>query len=204
MGANKISFLVLCFLCWWSSAACQSVLESYPVFPKTTEQRVKLITLAQSQVGVKELTGNNDGKEVEMYLRSVGLKKGNPYCAAGVSWCHIQLNIPNPESGWSPAWFNNNIVYRKGEPRTLPFKYRGGEVVGFYVPSKGRIGHVGLAKMETKLHVETIEFNTNGMGSSEGQGVHNLIRKKETIYVVSDFVGWKEFLEGVKALKSKK
>ena len=36
--------------------------------------------------GVRE-TGKNAGEDVEKYQRSVGLSKGNPWCAAFVSWC---------------------------------------------------------------------------------------------------------------------
>jgi hypothetical protein len=51
---------------------------------------------ALSQVGITEKTGRNDG-EVEKYLKLFGLKKGQPYCAAGQYWCFytsaIDLNI---------------------------------------------------------------------------------------------------------------
>lgn len=40
--------------------------------------------LAIEQVGVRE--HNNRGKEVEIYLASVGLPPGNPYCMAGLYW----------------------------------------------------------------------------------------------------------------------
>lgn len=42
--------------------------------------------IAISQIGTKELTGNNDGPEIKKYLNSVGLGEGNPYCAAGQYW----------------------------------------------------------------------------------------------------------------------
>ena len=35
----------------------------------------RLVYVYRSQIGVKELTGNNDGLEVQMYLESVGLKR---------------------------------------------------------------------------------------------------------------------------------
>ncbi|MCU0383758.1 MAG: hypothetical protein MUF68_06795, partial [Cyclobacteriaceae bacterium] len=34
-----------------------------------------------SQLGVREATGKNDGKAVEMYLATVNLTKGYPWCA---------------------------------------------------------------------------------------------------------------------------
>src|SRR6266571_2567991 len=64
-----------------------------------------------SQVGIQELTGHNDGKEVEIYLHSVGLKKGAPYCSAFVCWLYIQSCLDNPKDGLASAWFTKNIVY---------------------------------------------------------------------------------------------
>ena len=191
--------MVFCAVLCYSSLFSQPVvIENYPVLQSTTELRNRLVALEQSQVGVKEATGNNDGKEVEMYLRAVGLKKGSAYCAAGQAWSHMQLNIPCPESGWSPDWFKANLVYLKNAPRVIPFESRPGQVVGFWVDFKGRIGHVGMIKKEFKHHYETVEFNTNGAGSTEGQGVHNLLRKKATVHAVSDFVGYKEILKAIK------
>lgn len=191
MAKNIIGFFILCLILFRGNIVSQPVIESYPVIPSTTELRKKLIEFEQSQVGIKEATGNNDGKEVEKYLKSVGLKRGDAWCAAGQSWCHIQLNIPNPETGYSPNWFKTNVVYKKEHIRILPFKYRGGEVVGFWVPGKGRIGHVGMAKYEDDLHVITTEFNASN-------SVRNLIRKKTDIFIVSDFVGYREILQAMK------
>jgi hypothetical protein len=198
-GIGVIWFVIACL-----GVAGQQVLESYPVFPETTQLREKLVALEQSQVGVRELTGKNDGKEVEMYLRYVGRKKGDAYCAAGQSWSHGTLGIPNPMSGWSPDWFRANLVYKRSEPRLLPFLARPGQVAGLYIQSKGRIGHVLMIKQVMKNSYITTEFNTNGMGSDEGQGVHNLIRAKSDISVIADYVGWREYNAGIKEATKKK
>jgi len=204
MGTGKNIFLVLCFVCWFSSVSCQLVLEQYPVYEKTTELRQKVIALAESQLYVRELTGKNDGKDVVKYLKSVNLRKGDAWCAAFISWLHIENNVPNPESGYSPNWFRNNLVYHKRQPRMTPFVSRPAQVIGLWIPAKNRIGHVGMIVSETRLHYNTIEGNTNSVGSDEGDGVYRKIRKKESIYAISDFVGWKEFLDGVKIVTKKK
>ena len=201
MGTGKSCFLVLCFVCWWGSIFSQSVLESYPTFDRTTKDRQAIVKLAESQLYVREETGHNDGKDVVKYLKSVNLRKGDAWCAAFISWLHLDMGIPNPESGYSPNWFRNNLVYHKNHKRITPFVSRPGQVIGLWIPAKGRIGHVGMIVSETRLHYNTIEGNTNSFGSDEGDGVYRKIRKKESIYAVSDFVGWKEFLEGVKSLK---
>jgi hypothetical protein len=200
MAKNKTGILVLCLVFLWLSLAgsllAQSVLQSYPVLPEVTLLRQKLIAVEQAFVGIKEKTGNNDGPEIKKILAYVGLKEGQPYCAASQSYCHGWLNIPNPESGYSPDWFRANVVYRKGAERISPFVFRGGEVTGYWVPAKGRIGHVGMAKKQIGFDVYCVEFNY-------GNGVRNVLRSYFDIYIVSDFVGWKEYSAGVKALKKK-
>ena len=201
MAKNKTGSIFILLLCFLYSASGQPVLTEYPVLEKTTLLRHQLIAVAESQLHVREATGNNDGPEIRMYLRSVGLPEGNPYCAAGMTWCHDELNIPNPQSAWSPDWFRTNVVYRRGSPRLTRFESRPGQVFGLWYESKKRIAHVGMIVGETNLHYRTIEFNTNGAGSNEGQGNHRLIRKKENIHVVADYVGYAEYRLGMKNLR---
>jgi hypothetical protein len=157
--------------------------------PKLKTLRGKLVAVAASQVGVREKTGKNDGPEIRKYLLEVNLSEGNAYCAAGLTWCHNQLKIPNPQSAWSPSWFKENVVYRRNKPQISPFESLPGQVAGFYSESKKRVSHVALIESESRQHYFTIEFNTNGSGSDDGEGVRRLIRKKETVYVIADHVG---------------
>jgi len=39
--------------------------------------RLQLVRIGVSEIGVRESSGNNDGKRVEEYLAVTGLKKGN-------------------------------------------------------------------------------------------------------------------------------
>jgi hypothetical protein len=201
MAKAQIGTIFLGLLCWIGSSFVEPVLEDQPVVQRTNRLREKVVALAESQLHVREATGNNDGREVEMYLRSVGLKKGQPWCAAYASWLHIENNIPNPESGWSPAWFTANVVYAARQPRITPFESRPAQVFGLYYESKKRIAHVGIITGETRLHYKTIEGNTNTAGSNEGDGVYRKIRKKESIYMISDFVGYQEVLKALKQTK---
>jgi len=124
----------------------------------------------------------------------VGLKKGQPWCAAFVSWLHLEKNIPAPESGWSPDWFRTNVVYERNVPIFGTFVARPGAVFGLYYESKRRVAHVGLITGEFRFHYETIEGNTNTAGSNEGDGVYRKIRKKETVYIISDYVCFDEYI----------
>lgn len=76
--------------------------------------------LALSQVGVQE-SGENRG-EVAKYLKSVGLREGYSYCAAGVYWCFQQgaeqlglgkSVIPVKRTAVANAMFND--AKRKGQ-----------------------------------------------------------------------------------------
>lgn len=204
MAKSKTLIVFLGVLCWWGGAFSQPVLEEYPVLPSASLLREKLVEVAESQLYVREITGNNDGKEIRKYLALVGLREGNPYCAAAISWCHEELSIPNPLSAWSPDWFKANVVYRKYHKRLKPFVSRPGQVFGLFYDNLGRIGHVGLITSETNLHYNTIEFNTGAGGTREGDGVHRKIRRKESIYIVSDYAGYREILLQLKNLKNGK
>lgn len=49
---------------------------------KEVNERALLVDLARKEIGVREKSGQNDGLRVEMYLATVRLKKGEPWCAA--------------------------------------------------------------------------------------------------------------------------
>ena len=139
-----------------------------------------------SQIGVREKTGNNDGKEVEMYLASVGLDKGNPWCAAYVSWCFQQNNVKCPRSGYSPYWFVTNVIYKRGKTPEVVFPKA--SVFGIWFESKGRVAHVGYVDQDKGKEIVTVEGNTNSGGSRDGDGCWKRIRLKRQIYIVSDWV----------------
>jgi hypothetical protein len=68
--------------------------------PASFVLRLRAVEIADTQLFVRELTGRNDGKEVEQYLAGVGLGKGFAWCMAFVYWSFTQaakeLNIANP------------------------------------------------------------------------------------------------------------
>ncbi len=144
-----------------------------------------LIKTATSQIGVHELTGNNDGEKVEQYLSSVKLKKGNPWCAAFMAWCHDQCGIKHPVSGYSPDWFKGKAVYKTRE--LFPNRNYSGYVFGLYFPSKKRVAHVGLVERSDGNYFITIEGNTNEAGSREGDGVYKKRRLKRQVHVLKSF-----------------
>lgn len=153
----------------------------------TIKQKDSLITevinIAHNQIGIREATGNNDGFRVEEYLRSVGLKKGNPYCVAGIYWCYlkadIQLILNNP--AYSPNWSLKpmKLMYTKGKTSlNMLNDIEKGDVMLFYMKNKQRIGHGELIDYPFGDNFVTVGFNTSGTDTDNGDGVRRMIRSK--------------------------
>mgnify|MGYP000379049915 CR=1 FL=1 len=146
--------------------------------------RESVMAVAASQIGTQEATGHNDGPVVK-YLTSVGLAKGDPYCAAFVYWCGreaLGAGNPFPRSGWSPDMVNRPDWLR-GKGR-LP---EPGDTFGIYFASKGRVAHTGLVAAVGRNSLTTIEANTSpqpasGEADRNGDGVWRKIRPLSTIH----------------------
>jgi uncharacterized protein (TIGR02594 family) len=124
------------------------------------------INVAESQIGISELTGNNDGKDVVKYLKSAGLNAGDPWCGAFVNWTLQQVNIKGVEnSGRALNWrkFENTIdkpAY--GSIGTL--ERPGGGHVGFVVGAdKERPGWVIMLGGNQSDKVSLRSYPTNIM-----------------------------------------
>ncbi len=144
-------------------------------------------SMYESQIGVREATGKNDGIDVEKYLKSVSQTKGAPWCAAFVNWTLKHCYADYANSAWSPSWFpKSRIIYQSGKVIEKP---KEGDVFGIYFANLKRIAHVGFVdKWDDSETVITVEGNTNGQGSREGNGVYRKRRLKSQIYVVSKWI----------------
>lgn len=142
-----------------------------------------LLKIAQSQIGVREATGNNDGHAVEAYLHYTGNRKGDPWCASFVSWVFGKAGLPQPRSAWSPALFPKQRLLAKAVPAA---------VFGIYFPDKGRIAHTGLVERQKGHWIYTIEGNTNFAGSREGDGVYRKLRHLKTIKAYANWLAKRE------------
>jgi LysM repeat protein len=153
------------------------------------EKRECVRSIYDSQVGVIEIGGDNAGEEVEAYLASANLGKGNPWCASFVNWTFIQcgenFNLDAP--GWVPSWFpKNKLIYVRGK---LDIRHpQPGDLIGIWYQDKGRLAHIGFYDDETDDFIITVEGNTNESGSREGEGVHRKIRLKRTIHSMSSWL----------------
>jgi len=137
-----------------------------------------LLLIARKELDVREETVHNDGTRVEEYLRYAGAQKGDPWCAAFVSWVFGQAGYARPKTAWSPA------LFPKARQTINPLP---ADVFGIYFPNLKRIGHCGLVSKKQGNWIYTIEGNTNVAGSREGDGVYAKIRHRHSIAV---FAGW--------------
>jgi hypothetical protein len=188
---KSFCFIVLSLL---SSFGCSHAGNLVPpkIYPASAVQE-KVEAVSTSQLGVRELTGHNDGIQVEKYLKSVNLGKGYAWCAAFCSWVYTQSNVKNLRSAWAPAWFTDyHVIFKRSDDkgplstgRNTPQK---GDMVGIYNDHDRRIGHVGILIEWGANYVTTIEGNTNIYGSHEGDGVYKKKRIKRQIYSVSRWI----------------
>jgi hypothetical protein len=153
----------------------------YSVVPQTC-----LVDVYSSQVGVREATGRNDGKEVEAYLKSCGLGKGYSWCAAFVKWCFTQCGVATPGmNAWSASCQSKNIVYAKGRFRQQP---QSADVFTIWSAVKKRIVHTGFFHRKiNESFYESVEGNTNDGGSSDGDGVY---RRKRSFRATFSITRW--------------
>lgn len=138
-----------------------------------------IVAIARSQIGIKEATGKNDGAEVEAYLATTGLKKGEPWCAAFLSWVFKEAGYEQPVTAWAPALFPSVRLVKRPIPAI---------VFGIYFPSLKRIGHCGIIERVNGNFIIGIEGNTNLNGSREGNGVYRKLRHVKTIYRFADWL----------------
>ncbi|UKT63259.1 peptidoglycan-binding protein [Pedobacter mucosus] len=141
---------------------------------------LKVLNLAKAEIGVRELTGKNDGERVEAYLNYVNVKKGQPWCAAFVSWVFWKAGFAKPKTAWSPGLFPS---------RRLAYIGKAGFVFGIYFSNLKRIAHCGFVVKINGSWLQTIEGNTNAEGSREGNGVYRKRRHVNTIRYYADWIG---------------
>lgn len=192
MGQNKTILRLICLFALLLSAtivhATITTNDRQTVKQELSVQQA-VVNIYTSEIGVRELTGNNDGERVSEYLQAANLVKGNPWCAAFVTWTFKQANISTVISGYSPAWFpNRNTIYTRGSATNrIPDR---ADVFGIWFSSKNRIAHVGFIDdwSDTNSYCITVEGNTNEAGSREGDGVYKKRRLKAQIYKVSRWI----------------
>ena len=149
--------------------------------------RIKLIEAINNQLDVREVGGQNKGPMVEKYLKEVHAKPGDPWCGAFVGYNLSLFGIINPNSAWSPDYAKpEDIIWTPKKQTTKPL---GGDVVTYYYPNLGRVGHTGFFEnFDMDGYMINIEGNTNGVGSREGDGVYKKKRDPNKVNAVTRFI----------------
>lgn len=160
------------------------LVDTVTYIPRILKDSLTLQDIYNSQVGVRELTGRNDGKEVEMYLWSTHQTVGASWCASFVHWCLDSAKIKNTITAWSPTAHNSkNIIWFgtvfKKDPQV-------GDVFTLYSPALRRIHHTGFFdKRINETVYQTVEGNTNSGGSVNGDGVYRRKRSFNATYSIT-------------------
>ena len=185
---NRFFISILCFcFSWLVLLPNYSFATTDPL--NSNDPLTRLVYVYRSQIGVKELTGNNDGDQIWEYQKAGGIKIGQPWCAAYVAWCFQQAKIKAIKSGWSPAWFNAKyVIYKKGIA-SLQEEPQQGDVAGLYYSKLGRYGHTFFIDYWSKSNFcITNEGNSNEDGSRDGNKVVKKKRLKSQISVVARYL----------------
>jgi len=172
-------FLIICGIGLFGRIVLAAKIIPNRSLVRTANLRVRLVSRARGEIGVREFSGRNDGRRVEEYLASVGLPKGYPYCAAFVSWVFKQEGLSQPRSAWCPDLFPGSRLARSALT---------GNVLGIYFADRKRIAHVGIIESVHGDYCISIEANTDVAGSREGEGVYRRRRHLKTIHCFADWV----------------
>ena len=171
-----------------SESKKNSVSEQPAKKPEAKSPLENLVNLALSQVGVKEVGGNNCGAKIREYQSATDLKPAAwPWCAAFTGWLlrewlkdkgsveWLNLKLIKPES-WRPktAAAFGYIQWAKNRPATTKIlsskaKPQAGDFAIF------DFSHIGIVtKVLPNGSFQCVEGNTNGKGtrdSTSGDGV---------------------------------
>lgn len=128
----------------------------------------RMLGAALGEIGVRE-TSRNSGPRVDEYLSSVGLGPGYAWCAAFVHWCAAQAR---PAGGDNPCPRTAGALklWDMVPPRCIDVSPESGRV--FVLDHGHGLGHVGIVEeVVGDGTIVTVEGNTNGEGSREGDRV---------------------------------
>lgn len=154
---------------------------------------IRPVDVALRYEGVREVGGPNRGPEIDRWLRMVGKDPARgawAWCAAFVCGCTYDAYQENFNAAGNVGPFDPKLLpipmtagvhmlwgQTPIERRTIP---KAGAV---FIIDKGvspktgqRIGHTGFVVAVDGSRIHTIEGNTDGGGSRDGDGVYKRIR----------------------------
>ncbi|HEY0662706.1 MAG TPA: peptidoglycan-binding protein [Lysobacter sp.] len=167
----------------WGAMFGASTVPSSTIAPTALAEAA--VDFAITQIGVMEKpTGSNRGREVDAYLRAVGLNPAGgsfAWCVAFTHFCYKKaaerLGIPNPHirtagvlAHWNKAGSAPGVVrITRAKAVADPELVKPGSL--FIIDFGGGKGHSGMVIEQANGRLVTIEGNSNDGGSREGIGV---------------------------------
>lgn len=148
----------------------------------------RVVAAAKTQIGIRE-TSKNQGPGISKYWTATtyptGYANREPYCAAFVCWVvkeavgngRVTFSLPR-----SPVAYDAEKWARANAGKGIAFadKPKPGDIFTLAAAS-----HVGIVESVSGSTIYTIEGNTDGSGSREGDGVY---RRTRSILGVRKFI----------------
>lgn len=120
-----------------------------------------ILDVALTQLGVRE-TAPNRGPMVDVYLHAVGLEPSAgsfPWCFAFAFWCAQQAGL------WLPRTASVRAAWERG--KAIRVSLGGMGDIAMKLNADGT-GHAGIIMSRASITLDTVEGNTNDVGSREG------------------------------------
>lgn len=157
----------------------------------------KIVEIIQKDVsdGLRETHGKNRSPRIDFFNKRVGVPLGSPYCASA-GWSAIEdacqaLGLKNPvmPTGSSQAFRRENFV-PKQYLRPAGSLGRKGDVGVFQSSTTSYLGHYTVLSEDQveQPYFNTLEYNTDGSGSRDGDGAYAMTRSTEGVYGNKFFV----------------
>lgn len=162
------------------------------------EAVARLIGAMEALEGVaEEPKGSNSGTMVERFLKAVGLKRGDPWCAAVVADAGKRaLRDPVTKKSTWPLPMTGGCAYLHSwaaQRKVLRETPQVGDVFLLWYPSKGRMAHTGIiTAVLPDGSCMTLEGNTSDGKSREGWG---LLSHHRTFGAKDRFIRWTDLID---------
>ncbi|MCW2785256.1 MAG: 50, phiBT1p18 [Marmoricola sp.] len=168
-----------------------------PPKPPTSSSRTpsadKVVALAKTQVGYHEGRSGSNWNNIQKYSPAVpGLEwsQGQAWCATFVSWLALKSGFAALFP--STASTDTGARWWKAHGRWSEYPAIGAQG---YLGVKGDMFHTFLVTGYDSTYVHTIEGNTNTNGSSQGDGVYALKRRRDSTSIQG--YGYPAYPEGI-------
>ncbi len=165
------------------SQSLRQMIWDSPLINMDRQIAIKAADEALQNVGVTETEKDNHGPAIKIYLQTVGLTEGQPWCAGFLKYRFLNaaedLGLELSDEfkkldGWTPSWAayakKHNIWISLDEAKQNPDLIKKGYVALFYSSAKGRIYHCGIVISCKKSGPLLVEGNTSGGPGVDANG----------------------------------